>query len=614
MNNILPKLQKRLQILEDKLKKSEKTISLQNNVLKALVIEKDMKEVISIDTLVGHEKINVNRHTIFNEKVHINTLSFDDNKIISNDPTGNIYLCPNKKKGNIILTKNPNADMAAVTKKYVDYLVKGFTIVEPVKVKTIHLLPEFKQGTKYDSNKIFGTKLSLNEIKIDSYDSFENGDRVMISNDSTDDKNLIGIYTIEEIGDENTEWCMKKTNDKIISGLYVHVLDGKTCKGTSWILMKNEENNLKFVKYSGDSSLLFSNINENDINHGFFCENDNSHVKFKSLSSDTLNIKSDNDRILVNLDETKIDILKLIKEQSNEDIVLRNTNDLFKNKMFDARSTSFVNTTNKNSINFDLLNIPENTNLNIQFPHNNKLNIEVVGKNTNQIITNKQFIDTLTWFCDDHDTTKKMRFHLPNKKIKRDTTVTLITPSEDTELVGTQTKQNLSNKIFDANTTTYTQNGFNFEFDFSKKLSNQKIIFPSAGNELMDISSQQVITNKIFDCATTFYYHNNTKSKLLFDLREIIPTFTCVLTVPKKSTEIVGIDSIQTLTNKTIDFNKNTIIESLKNNYREIRDPRPTDDTSKGYKVGSRWINKKDKEHFVCVCCNNGYAEWKKTT
>lgn len=51
-----------------------------------------------------------------------------------------------------------------------------------------------------------------------------------------------------------------------------------------------------------------------------------------------------------------------------------------------------------------------------------------------------------------------------------------------------------------------------------------------------------------------------------------------------------------------------------RNNFSAIVAPAVTDDESKGYSVGSRWIDVAGDDEYVCVDVTEGAAIWKATT
>ncbi len=76
----------------------------------------------------------------------------------------------------------------------------------------------------------------------------------------------------------------------------------------------------------------------------------------------------------------------------------------------------------------------------------------LVGRNTNDVLTNKTLTDSNTYFQDDLDNTKKMQFQLGG--LTSGTTRKLSIPDADTTLVGTDTVQSITNKNITGATNT----------------------------------------------------------------------------------------------------------------------------------------------------------------
>lgn len=133
----------------------------------------------------------------------------------------------------------------------------------------------------------------------------------------------------------------------------------------------------------------------------------------------------------------------------------------------------------------------------------------VVGTTDSQILTNKTFTDSTTFFQDDVDNSKKMQFQLSG--ITTGVTRTLTVPDNNTTIVGTDATQTLTNKTFTDSSTLFQD-----DVDNSKKLQ--------------------------------------------FQLSAITTGNTRILTVPDTNTTIVGTDAIQSLTNKTINTNTSNVI------------------------------------------------------
>jgi hypothetical protein len=79
------------------------------------------------------------------------------------------------------------------------------------------------------------------------------------------------------------------------------------------------------------------------------------------------------------------------------------------------------------------------------------------------------------------------------------------------------------------------------------------VTFPSGGGTLVTTTGSQTLTNKTFTDSTTFFQDNsdNTK-KLQFELSGITTATTRTITIPDASTTLVGTDTTQTLSGKTL--------------------------------------------------------------
>jgi hypothetical protein len=90
---------------------------------------------------------------------------------------------------------------------------------------------------------------------------------------------------------------------------------------------------------------------------------------------------------------------------------------------------------------------------------------------------------------------------------------------------------------------------------------------PSGG--VVGTTDTQVISNKTFTDNTTYFQDNiDNSKKLQFQLSDISTFTTRILSIPDDDTTIVGTDTNQTLTNKTIDAYLNTIINIDNSNIR----------------------------------------------
>jgi hypothetical protein len=185
-----------------------------------------------------------------------------------------------------------------------------------------------------------------------------------------------------------------------------------------------------------------------------------------------------------------------------------------------------------------------------------------------QTLINKTLTDSSTYFQDNADTTKKLQFQLSG--ITTSTTRTLTIPNANTTIVGTGTSQTLTNKTIDADNNTIT-NIDNNEIKAGAAIDATKIADGSVsntefqylngtGSTVVGESDSQTLTNKTFTDASTYIADNadNTK-KVQFEVSGVTTSTIRTLTVPNANTTIVGTDATQTLTNKSIDSDNNTI-------------------------------------------------------
>jgi hypothetical protein len=186
----------------------------------------------------------------------------------------------------------------------------------------------------------------------------------------------------------------------------------------------------------------------------------------------------------------------------------------------------------------------------------------------NQVLTNKTLTASSTYFQDNVDNTKKFQFELSG--ISSSTTRTLTIPNGNTILVGTDTNQTLTNKTMDFDNNTVT-NIDNSNIKSGASINATKIADGSISNtefqqlngitsSVVSISDVQTLTNKTLTDSSTYFQDNGDNSKKFqFELSDISTSTTRILTVPNGNTIIVGTNISQTLTNKTIDGDLNTL-------------------------------------------------------
>jgi len=241
------------------------------------------------------------------------------------------------------------------------------------------------------------------------------------------------------------------------------------------------------------------------------------------------------------------------------------------NKTIDVDSNTITNIADaeiKAGAAIDATKIADGSVSSTEFQYLNGIGSTAVGISDTQTLTNKTLTDNSTYFQDNGDNTKKLQLQLSG--ITTSTTRTLTVPDADTTIVGINNAQTLTNKSInaDSNTITNIDNAdikAGAAIDASKvadgSVSNTEFqLLAAIGSAVVGISDTQTLTNKTLTDSTTYFQDDgdNTK-KLQLQLSGITTSTTRTLTIPDAHTTLVGHDATQTLTNKTIDADSNTI-------------------------------------------------------
>lgn len=211
----------------------------------------------------------------------------------------------------------------------------------------------------------------------------------------------------------------------------------------------------------------------------------------------------------------------------------------------------------------------------------------LVGKATTDTLSNKTLdntnvitvTDSNLTIQDNGDNTKQVKFEASG--VDTATTRTLTVPNANITLVGTDNSQTLSNKIID-NTNSFAVQDSNFrledEGDDTKKMvfdlsgittgNTRTLTVPNASTTIVGHDTTQTLSNKTINNTNTIAAKDTTftiedegdaTKKIAFQASGITTGNTRVLTAPDADLTIVGTATTQTLTNKTIDADSNTI-------------------------------------------------------
>ena len=139
-------------------------------------------------------------------------------------------------------------------------------------------------------------------------------------------------------------------------------------------------------------------------------------------------------------------------------------------------------------------------------------------------------------------------------------------------------------------------------------------------------SNSQTLNNKTFvDNTTIFQDDIDSTKQMKFQLSSVSTGSLRILTIPDSDIELVGIDNIQTLTNKTISAASNTItgltntdvglgnVANTLNNTTTVG-PTTTNDNTEGYTIGSRWWDTTNDKEYVCLDTTTNTAVWIETS
>jgi len=420
----------------------------------------------------------------------------------------------------IINVATPTADGDVTSKSYVDGVAQGLSVKDSVRATTTAtgtLATSFENGDSID-----GVTLATN-------------DRILIKNQSTASEN--GIYIVQAVGIPTR--AADLNTGAAAAGIFVFVQEGTVNADLGWVCTTDSgsdvvgTNSLVFTQFSGAGQI--------SAGDGLIKTGNTLDVDLKTSGGLTV----ESDQLAVDLGASSITGTLVVGDGGTGATTLTSGNFL------QGNGTSAV-TASKT--------VPTG---------------DVVGTTDTQTLTNKTLTDNTTYLQDDLDNTKKVQFQLSG--ITTATTRTLTVPDANTILVGTDATQTLTNKTIDADNNTIT-NIENADIKAAAAIDASKIADGTVSNTefqyinsltsnaqtqidtKITASSTDTLTNKTLTDNTTYLQDDvdNTK-KVQFQLSGITTATTRTLTIPDASTTLVGTDATQTLTNKTIDADNNTI-------------------------------------------------------
>ena len=491
-----------------------------------------------------------------------------DTQTLTNKTWGNDLNMNGNKITNVGLPV-VNSDVA--TKGYVDGVVTGLDFKQSCRLATTQDLNSNASisgsisynatGGSSSRGQITATLSGSNHFTVDgvNLNSNDNTTRILIKNQGSGAQN--GIYLVNISG---TSLTLDRATDfdqdsEVTTGAFTFIEEGTVNSSSAWVLTTGNPiiiggasgTSLTFAQFSGAGQIIAGNGltksgNTLDIggSNTIISNADNLEVNSSStanqvlLSSGTLGTAATYGAVPLNNSNATTGTLPINRGGTNT-------------TSFSAGSRLIA--TNSGNTGLETSSLDPSS---------------VITLTGTQTLTNKSLSDSTTYLINNADNSKKVQFNLNG--ITTATTRLITVPDVNLTLVGLATTQTLTNKTLDANNNTIS-NLSNTNLSSSAGIDASKIADGSVTNSafqyLTGISgpvattnTTQVLTNKtLTDSSTIFQNNSDNSKKAKFSLSGISASTTRTFTFPNADTTLVGTSIVQTLTNKTIDADQNTI-------------------------------------------------------